>query len=337
MSNNDAACSRLALTPGNIVWLQEEHLQYDLKPSPETPLKSPLKDGEEAALVAVRAIAASDGNTPAPATDSPAAAHAASIAKSTQRTTSSAAATVNASFKCRKKKSTSCITQKGGSAAGTSRAVFKCQHVLCDKTSADGTTKFSRCSKCQAAYCSRACQVKDWKKPFNHKAMCKQLAAINNGSLSNLLNQREIVGKWLISTRLYLCPFAVHHYKARGQGFLFVQSPNTLLDLFYAAPVNSRGCMLHRQVYVHYLALTEWHERCSQNFEMSAVTEQLSAAVNNNDLKRDGRVVVVVLLRCGRLCVLTMPLVPDFGISEKLGGANVKEASSDCLQLNLDE
>ena len=50
----------------------------------------------------------------------------------------------------------------------------KCERRDCTATE-DLTTQFKQCSKCwMACYCSRDCQVMDWKE--RHKAVCKQAA-----------------------------------------------------------------------------------------------------------------------------------------------------------------
>ena len=63
------------------------------------------------------------------------------------------------------------------------RTARKCARRDCPKTEPleppeETSKRFAACAKCQTArYCSRECQIQDWKKGGRHKRMCPQLTA----------------------------------------------------------------------------------------------------------------------------------------------------------------
>lgn len=314
--------TRLQLSPGNLVWIQEEHLQYDL--SPQKKVKRRTTPLSHSKVTNSSSFSTSTERSKDEEICNKAALHDAELKMKQMQVNSVNSDSVS------KKISTGTANLK--KSEKTKFTVEKCQNAFCQKMSSP-ETQFSRCAGCKSAYCSRQCQLVDWKS--THKKMCSQLSQLKTGIAD--LNVRKIVGKWLIATRLYLCPFAVHQYKKRGCGFMFVQSENTLLELFYNSPVNSRGFRLNRRFFIHYLTVEEWKKRCVQNFEFSLITSALVKEVSTKDLKVDEKLTIVVLLRCGRLVVVRMPLVPDYRICEKLCSTGGESVESDMLQLNLDE
>ena len=97
---------------------------------------------------------------------------------------------------------------------------------LCFACGAEGAK--SACAKCVVArYCTRECQVADWK--ARHKQGCaafktlgvaqKFADAVSAGSATDAL-----VGKM----RLYAFPFAIQSLRTAGRGFVFLQSDTSL-------------------------------------------------------------------------------------------------------------
>ncbi|KAJ7762603.1 hypothetical protein B0H16DRAFT_1529383 [Mycena metata] len=66
--------------------------------------------------------------------------------------------------------------EKAGSKARISQRVAHCSYLGCAKSADDDSVKFPRCKRCfdklqrQVVYCSRACQMADWK--LRHRAVC---------------------------------------------------------------------------------------------------------------------------------------------------------------------
>ncbi|KAG5179902.1 hypothetical protein JKP88DRAFT_297774 [Tribonema minus] len=206
--------------------------------------------------------------------------------------------------------------------------LHKCQKPTCENTETMGGKPFNQCSGCGSRYCCRECQVSDWKSL--HKPMCAQLKALSAGAK---VDKRDAVSRTLSKVRLYLCPFAVCHGSAIGPGFVFVQSPNSLLELNYMGPVTSAGRALQRSLVLHYMSPGEFVEAVMQDdFELMTVRTPLEAAIAAADAQRE--VVVLMRARCGYICVVTMPLVPEIAVCRALAG---DYEGRDALQLNLDE
>eukprot|EP00953_Heterococcus_sp_UTEX-ZZ885_P009136 5416-Heterococcus_DN1.PRE.3 len=204
----------------------------------------------------------------------------------------------------------------------------KCQKADCANTEVRGEKPFSKCAACSSSYCSAACQKADWR-PV-HKAMCAQLKRLAKGEQ---FSRNDAVAHALSRVRLYLCPFFVCHNSAVGPGFVFLQSPNSLLELHYISPVTSSGRGLNRSLLLHYMTMGEFVDAVMQDdFELMTVRDALETAVKECDPTKE--LVVLLRARCGYLCVVTMPLVPDIGVCRALATDYIgKEA----LQLNLDE
>ncbi|CAM9272845.1 unnamed protein product [Discosporangium mesarthrocarpum] len=208
--------------------------------------------------------------------------------------------------------------------------VTRCQRSSCKQTEQSGGYKFCCCSKCGSKYCSRDCQVKDWKAV--HKAMCSQLRDLRERA-SSPVNRQAVVARVLVRIRLYLCPFAVCHGDAHGRGFVFVQSPNPVLELSYLKPVNSNGLTLDRSVLLQFLTLGEFVDAVMQeDFELGVIRGPLESAVGCYD--PDVEAVVLFRGRCGYMAVLTVPLVPDVFVCRQLGA---EYEDKDALQLHLDD
>ncbi|CAM9791971.1 unnamed protein product [Choristocarpus tenellus] len=206
-----------------------------------------------------------------------------------------------------------------------------CQRATCQQMEEFGGRKFFSCARCGSKYCCRDCQVKDWKE--THKIMCSQLHALRtNGGDRASTDRQEVVARVLTRIRLYLCPFAVSHGEKIGRGFVFVQTPNPLLELSYLKPVNSNGNQLDRSVLLHFLSMREFIDAVMQDdFELGTIHRPLEAAVESYNPALE--TVVLLRSRCGYMAVVMVPLAPDLAVCRQLG---MEYADKDALQLNLD-
>jgi hypothetical protein len=214
----------------------------------------------------------------------------------------------------------------------------KCQRAGCEKRETRdasgavsgggaGVAAFSKCGKCGSPYCSRECQVADWK--GGHKRMCDQLKAVRAGT--KIVKSAALL-RALQKIRLYMCPFAVNKAAQCGPGFVFVQTSCQATELHYVLPVNSSGEVLSRSMVIAYMATDEFADLMKDDFEMGIARQPLLDAIAKNDPAK--RLVVLVRARCGFVGVVDFPLVPDHGICVALGG-DYKDHSM--LQLNLDD
>lgn len=106
--------------------------------------------------------------------------------------------------------------------------------------------KFSKCSKCQVAtYCSRDCQIQDWKQG-RHKLACQSYSRYAASETAAATFKEEIRNGVFSRIRFYACPYAVHKTSQLGKGLLFIQSDTSLEDLSIAIPKDrfGRKCQL---------------------------------------------------------------------------------------------
>lgn len=229
----------------------------------------------------------------------------------------------------------------------------------------------STCSKCKVAkYCSRECQVQDWKSTptsskttttaalplVAHKYLCKALQYCGgNTSLTLTTSEQKEIARDVLwsSIRFYTCPYSIHHSQTLGRGFCFLQSPFTLSQInlsrqvFHAYPNNNNSSndnleqqQQPRNVLVHFLTLGEYdQEICRDDFELASVRDELTQAVNKYDRERE--LVVLMRFRCGHLALGKVTnLVPEYGVCKSLGrdyyGGDGNK-SVQALQLNLDD
>mmetsp|Transcript_9213 Transcript_9213/g.15455 ORF Transcript_9213/g.15455 Transcript_9213/m.15455 type:complete len:231 (-) Transcript_9213:963-1655(-) len=201
-------------------------------------------------------------------------------------------------------------------------------------------TSLSKCSKCRvASYCSRDCQVKDWKtgSGLPHKHACQSYARIGLDSvLKTEDDQIAVRGELFGRVRFYVCPYAVHKSSVLGKGFLFLQSDRTLAELSLLYPKTTRGHpMGMRSLLVHFLTMGEYDtEVCRDDFELAVVRTALQATVDNYDEQTS--VVLLMRFRCGHIAVGKAPLVPDYGICKSLG-KDYYSQDAGALQLNIDD
>ena len=163
----------------------------------------------------------------------------------------------------------------------------------------DNGSKFFKCSKCHvAAYCSRDCQVKDWKEG-RHKLACPSYSRLDKIRKEDVAEQirNEVVAR----IRFYACPYAVHKTLELGTGFLFIQSDTTLENVSLAIPKDRFGRTLPtRSILIHFLTIGEYDsEVCRDDFEMAVVRRNLQELLEEYDESRE--VVILLRLRCGHV------------------------------------
>lgn len=224
----------------------------------------------------------------------------------------------------------------------------------------------SKCAKCNiASYCSKECQVQDWKAMSKggggHKGTCAAYGRLgilkeksnqeddsNNDTIQKVVNhlihipldqdkeqvRNEIFGR----IRIYACSYAVHRTKSLGRGFLFLQSDSTLATLSTPIPKDALGhpIIAVRAILMHFLTLGEFDaELCRDDFELTMCRTKLQEAVNDYDEHKE--VVLLMRFRCGHLALGKATLVPDRGICSTLGQQYFGEQGGKAVQLNLDD
>jgi hypothetical protein len=205
------------------------------------------------------------------------------------------------------------------------------------KQTTEETMKLSKCSKCEvAAYCSRDCQLKDWKEG-RHKLACPSYARLAANDVPTDETKEAIRNEIFARIRFYACPYAVFKSRELGKGFLFVQSDTTLKDLSICIPKDNTGrTMTTRAILMHFLTLGEYDsELCRDDFEIALVRGKLQELLDTYDDEKE--VILLFRLRCGHVALGKAVLVPDYGICKKLGEDYYANNPAGAIQLNLDD
>ncbi|GAX17827.1 hypothetical protein FisN_18Hh027 [Fistulifera solaris] len=186
-----------------------------------------------------------------------------------------------------------------------------------------------QCSQCHVAtYCSKECQIQDWKQ--RHKKYCAAYQRIDAQGRWNTPDDDSAHARHhvLHQIRLYAMPYAVYQMQALGRGFLFIQSTQTLAAL--TLPGRNRSVLLH------YLTLGEYDaEVCRDDFELTAVRTCLQKAVNDYDAQQ--QMVVLMRFRCGHVAVGIIPLSLEFAVCLQLGKEYYQNVTAGALELQLDD
>lgn len=212
------------------------------------------------------------------------------------------------------------------------QACFVCK---AKKTSIEGA-KLLNCARCKiAAYCSKECQVMDWK--AGHKFDCQTYKRLGSSmTLEHVNHKREAIVNGVLSRiRFYSGPFAVHHHNKQGRGFLFLQSPCTLGEMSLLKPISSLGKKIEpeRSIIMHFLTLGEFdQELCKDDFELAIFRGKMKEAVDTYNSKEE--IVIFLRFRCGHVALLKAPLVPEYKIALKL--AEDYEDKPGAIQLQID-
>ena len=213
----------------------------------------------------------------------------------------------------------------------------------CGKEATNEVT-FPKCSKCGvASYCSRECQVSNWKSggdKIGHKHACAAYKRVGEDMMIMFGDDKDVARQDVLSKiRFYAIPYAVYKSSKAGRGFLFLQSDSSLAVMSLPIPVmsNGRSCPQQRSVILHWLTMEEYDkEVCRDDFEMATMRNDLKSAVETyND---DVEVPVLMRFRCGNVAVGIAPLVPDYKLSQILGKEYYGHGQdSGALQLNIDD
>lgn len=193
---------------------------------------------------------------------------------------------------------------------------------------------FASCARCGARFCSRECQIIDWKRGGCHKGMCPQLAAFRDGGFCTEQKRDAVLRGCLGRIRMYAFPFFVCHRAMKGDGALFLQSKNTLDDFFFDGLVTRHGEPLRRTVFASYVTLEE--------FDSELVAEDFELALSRAGLRRgleacakdQKRATILTKFRCGYVAVFTTQIVPDVAVCNALAKDYEQQA---ILQLNIDD
>jgi len=212
----------------------------------------------------------------------------------------------------------------------------KCNLASCpDRQAQEGLQKGKklRCAKCGTVYCSKRCQILSWKQ--GHKLECSTINRLRAGALTQQ-DERAITELLLRRIRLYLCPMAVSFQTIRGKGYVNLRSNTALEDWLYAGPADSEGRLLQeRNVQLLFETFDEFEAKAFEDdFELAVARPKLEEALNGYNPQE--QVVVVILLRCGFLSIVTIPIVPDLSICKQLGAMYRYAELEGPLQLNVD-
>mmetsp|Transcript_4735 Transcript_4735/g.5458 ORF Transcript_4735/g.5458 Transcript_4735/m.5458 type:complete len:248 (+) Transcript_4735:84-827(+) len=206
----------------------------------------------------------------------------------------------------------------------------------------EGKTKLLRCSKCQVArYCSRECQVANWKKGpgGGHKFSCDAYKRVGEDMMVVMPDEKESARKDIFQRiRFYACPYFVYRSQVTNKrGFLFLQSDSTLAEMSLPVPIlaNGRPMTKIRGILMHFLTMEEYNnELCKDDFEMFTVKNELQSAVEN--YKESEELAVMMRFRCGHMAVGITQLMPNYALCETLGKEYYEHAGT-AVQLNIDD
>lgn len=214
------------------------------------------------------------------------------------------------------------------------RTARKCARRDCCKTEPIETTKgFAACARCQTArYCSRDCQVVDWKKGGRHRHMCPQLTAFKATGFDQAQKRHAVIIGCLGRVRLYVFPFYVGKRAKHGDGILFLQCPAPLEDFYFNGDVTRHGEPQRRAVVASYVTPKEFDdELVAADFELALARRGVLEAVAQAD---DSRAAVLCKFRCGYVCAFTTKIVPDVRVCAALCADYESES---VLRLNIDD
>lgn len=214
----------------------------------------------------------------------------------------------------------------------------------CGKEESECTNhKLMICSRCEVAtYCSRECQLANWKKGAGggHKYCCDAYKRTGSDMMIAFPDDKESARKDIFQRiRFYACPFFVYRSEqaSKKRGFLFLQSDSTLAEMSLPIPVlaNGRPVTKLRGVLMHFLTMEEYsNELCKDDFEMVIVKKELQNAVNEYEESKE--LALMMKFRCGHMAVGITKLMPDHTLCSTLGKEYYEQAGS-AVQLNIDD
>jgi hypothetical protein len=206
----------------------------------------------------------------------------------------------------------------------------KCQRLQCSRCEDASGARFSRCGGCTLPYCSRACQVQDWKS--GHKAECPVFSRYLRDPTT--LDKDKVADETLRRVRLYLSVFAVtRHDVGARRGFVFVRADGPVAEFQWAGPSGPDGRALDRALLVQYITLQELEGFLEELPSLAEVVRSHAvpaASAYDPELKA----VVVVVYSCGFATCSVMALVPDAKACRSIGAEHI--GNQDRLELNID-
>ena len=206
----------------------------------------------------------------------------------------------------------------------------------CEKTGGAGGSSGDsggKCSKCGGAiYCSRACQVQDWK--ASHKRLCGRAKPLVS---TGAFNKRAAAVRLLRKIRLYSAPFAVAREAEIGEpGAVLMQTRSTLEEfaLLEARCDPRRGFVRYeRSVVLDYLTAADFKETIAKDdFELVPVAAALEEAIESLDSAT--HYLTLCKFRCGKICIIKQEWVPPKAVCTALASDYTGKAS---IQLNLED
>ena len=209
---------------------------------------------------------------------------------------------------------------------------------LCFRCGAGGAA--ATCAKCGVAcYCSRECQKADWGKGGafgGHKSLCERYKWLGREQRVPPEEHRTILTELITRTKLYVCPFFVHHAErsAPGSGFGFVQSECTLAELALPAPrdVWGRPLAQPRSLVIMWMSLEEFPEYVAETGDTRAPPAELLATAAA--ARAEDELLLLVRTSCGACAALVVPVVPELRVCRTLA---TEYAGKPVLQLDLDD
>ena len=208
-------------------------------------------------------------------------------------------------------------------------------------TGGESFKKLLKCCKChQVSYCSKECQILDWKSNKNsHKKFCKlykQLTQQEDDEEISNQAKRKIREMLLSTIQIYANSYAVHNCFTHGigRGFLFLQSTLSLQQLLFLPKYENDSSS--RSLLLHYLTLGEYdQEICREDFELALIRKELVSILDTYDHYK--QVIYVLKFRCGHIAMGCIPIKPDVGICKNLAKGYFSHLrNQDALQLNID-
>jgi len=193
--------------------------------------------------------------------------------------------------------------------------------------------RFSKCGKCGTPYCSRECQVRDWKAV--HKLNCAQYCVLRKPGGENSISHRDVLEHWMTRLRMYIGPFEIAKRRKHGHGFVYLTSSNTLEQLWLKKNVDTDGRPYKRGFEVRHLTLAEFRAMVRKNFELALVQKKLFERVNATKDDDTKGMIVVALLRDGTFVLFEAPFSPDYEICKKLSSGD-DAVRCDVLKLECD-
>jgi len=221
--------------------------------------------------------------------------------------------------------------------AGGNTAAPKSVCFHCGKDPAD-SSELLKCGKCRvAAYCSKDCQLKDWK-GGGHKHACDSYKRVGpNISLTDDQDRTDARQELVQRVSLYAFPYAVHKTETLGKGFLFIQSTHSLAIMSLKKHQDSWGRTVRgRAVLLHYLTIGEFDAEVSRDdFELVHIRQKLLEAIEQYSI--DEEIVTLMRFRCGHVAVGIVKLVPEYNQCKEMGALQFSTVAAGSVELQLDD